>query len=80
MLLDTVFLGRDSFRSVNLIPLHTIKEYIMVDNGIGGIRMIDMNIWGNVLMFIPSGVYLSLHTKTNSIFKKKLFILTKSVY
>ena len=78
LLMDTVFLGRDSFRSVNFIPFHSIKNYIMVDNGIGGTRMVDMNIWGNILMFIPLGIYLGLHSTNKSIVKllSSIFLLS----
>ncbi|WP_445669977.1 VanZ family protein [Peribacillus sp. FSL H8-0477] len=68
LLTYTVFIGRDSIRSVNLIPFHSIKNFIIVDNGIGGTRIIDMNIWGNILMFIPAGIYLILQ-KHNKIYQ-----------
>ncbi len=80
LIVDTVFIGRDNFRSVNLIPFNSISEYIMVNNGIGGTRIIDMNIWGNVLMFIPSGIYLNLHSATKSIAKMLGYIFFLSLF
>lgn len=80
LLLDTVFFSRDSLRSVNLIPFHSIKEYIMVDNGFGEYRLVDMNIWGNVLMFIPLGIYLLVHGKNLSLTKCVLLIIGSSVF
>lgn len=61
ILLNTVFFFRigSQMRSVNLVPFQSIKSYLFVDNGFGTIRLIDMNIWGNILMFVPLGVYLS---------------------
>ncbi|WP_342560565.1 VanZ family protein [Psychrobacillus sp. FSL W7-1457] len=80
LLIDTVFLGRGSFRSVNFVPLNSIREYIMVDNGIGGTRIVDMNIWGNVLMFIPAGIYLSLHSSIKSIARVLCSIFLLSLF
>lgn len=80
LLTYTVFIGRDSIRSVNLIPFDSIKNFIMVDNGIGGIRIIDMNIWGNILMFIPAGIYLILQHTTKSITKNLLYIFLFSLF
>lgn len=75
LLIDTVFVSRDSLRSINLIPFHSIKEFIMVDNGFGQYRLVDMNIWGNILMFVPAGIYIILHNKNKSIMKNLLLIL-----
>lgn len=80
LLTYTVFIGRDSIRSVNVIPFDSIKNFIMVDNGIGGTRIIDMNIWGNILMFIPSGIYLSLQNTTKSITKNLCYICLFSLF
>lgn len=80
LLTYTVFIGRDSIRSVNLIPFHSIKNFIMVDNGIGGTRIIDMNIWGNILMFIPAGIYLILQHTTKSISKNLCYIFLVSLF
>lgn len=80
LLADTVFISRDSIRSVNLIPFESIKNFILVDNGIGGTRIIDMNIWGNILMFIPSGIYLILHNASKSITKNLFYIFLLSLF
>lgn len=80
LLVDTVFIGRDSIKSVNLIPFDSIRNFIMVDNGIGGTRIIDMNVWGNILMFIPAGIYLILHNTSKSIVKNLFFIFLLSLF
>ncbi|WP_397538782.1 VanZ family protein [Rummeliibacillus pycnus] len=80
LLVDTVFISRDSIRSVNLIPFESIRNFIMVDNGIGGTRIIDMNIWGNILMFIPAGIYLILHNASKSITKNLFYIFLLSLF
>ena len=80
LLTYTVFIGRDSIRSVNLIPFDSIENFIMVDNGIGGTRIIDMNIWGNILMFIPAGIYLILQNTMKSITKNLFYIFLVSLF
>lgn len=70
LLVMTVFLGRPEFRSVNFIPLQTIKENIMVDDGIR-MHWVDISVWGNVLMFIPAGIYIMLFSLSHS--KRKAF-------
>lgn len=80
LLIDTVFIGRHDFRSVNLIPFDSINNFIMVDNGFGKIRIIDMNVWGNILMFIPAGIYLILHNSSKSIAKNLISIFMLSVF
>lgn len=79
LLVDTVFISRESLRSVNLIPFNSIKEFIMVDNGFGQVRIVDMNIWGNILMFVPAGIYIILHKKHRSIMKNLFIILLSSL-
>ncbi|MFJ7733771.1 VanZ family protein [Lysinibacillus sp. NPDC097231] len=73
LVIETVFISRDYSRSINLIPFNSIREFIMVDNGIGGYRIVDINIWGNILMFVPAGIYIMLHyrniTLLNNLFK-----------
>lgn len=80
LLVDTVFISRDSIRSVNLIPFKSIRKFVMVDNGIGGTRIIDMNIWGNILMFIPAGIYLILHNSSKSITNNLFYIFLLSLF
>ncbi|MNN08750.1 VanZ like family protein [compost metagenome] len=79
LLINIVFISRDSLRSVNLIPFHSIKDYIMVDNGFGKIRLLDMNIWGNVLMFIPAGIYVILNNTKKTIGRNLLLIFIISL-
>jgi len=67
LLIDTVFISRESLRSVNLIPLKTINQFIAVDNRFGNGLVVNVNIWGNILMFVPAGIYVILHNKNKSI-------------
>ncbi|CDN41777.1 MULTISPECIES: VanZ family protein [unclassified Paenibacillus] len=59
----------DGLRSFNLIPFHTIQEYMNAD---GGMRRnaVDVNIWGNILLFVPAGIYAMLIGKSGSIWPR----------
>ncbi|WP_102273890.1 VanZ family protein [Cytobacillus massiliigabonensis] len=59
LLIDLLFLSRGSYRSINLTPFETIRSYIHVDDGIGT-KLVDVNVWGNILMFVPAGIYLMI--------------------
>jgi len=61
----TVFLGRSEYRSVNLIPFQTIKDNILVDDGIR-VHLVDISVWANILMFIPAGIYIMFFSYNNS--------------
>lgn len=79
LLINTVFISRDSLRSIQFIPFHSIREFIMIDNGFGHYRLVDMNIWGNILMFVPAGIYVILHNKNKSILHNILLIFLMSL-
>jgi len=48
LIFNIVFFARDSMRSVNLVPFAMIIE-----------QGFNVNVWGNVLMFIPLGIYFT---------------------
>ena len=48
LLIDTVFFARDARRSINLIPFDMIAE-----------QGFTLNVYGNILMFIPLGLYFA---------------------
>lgn len=48
LLIDTVFLARDARQSINLVPFDMIAD-----------QGFTLNVWGNILMFIPVGIYLA---------------------
>ncbi len=48
LLMDTVFFARDARQSINLVPFDMIKQHGFT-----------LNVWGNIIMFIPIGLYLS---------------------
>lgn len=48
LLIETVFFARDARRSVNFIPFDMIAAHGFT-----------LNVWGNILMFIPLGLYVA---------------------
>ncbi|MDR0920900.1 MAG: VanZ family protein [Lactobacillales bacterium] len=60
-LLHVLFSGHENSTTstINLLPSHSISNNFFGDNRIGGTHLIKVNTWGNVLIFIPTGIYLS---------------------
>lgn len=52
LLFHTVFIARDDKRSINLIPFDMIAA-----------EGLSLNVWGNIVMFIPLGVYVANYLK-----------------
>lgn len=69
---------RSTGRSINLIPFHSIMEYIS-----GGTRNLKRfafgNVVGNAAMFVPLGIYLPLFKKDNRVMTNLLFIFLVSL-
>ena len=66
-------------RSINLIPFHSIMEYI--SGGSANIRKFAFsNVVGNIVIFIPLGVYLSLLKKDKRVITNLLFIFLVSLF
>jgi len=67
---------RPNFRSVNLVPFRQITEYLS-----GGMpkSVAFINLIGNVVVFIPLGVYLALFGKDKGIPINLLFVFLISV-
>lgn len=57
-----LFLKAHSFQSINLVPFHTIADYL--SNG-GFFSLV--NVLGNIVLFIPLGIYLILFNPNKSI-------------
>ncbi len=67
---------RDMFRTFNLIPFKSIKHYY---SGSFAIIIAHINVFGNILIFIPFGIYLQLYLKDKSILKSFVITLISSV-
>ena len=68
LLFDTVFIARDVRRSINFIPFQMINE-----------QGFSLNVWGNILMFIPAGVYIALQLKNFALKKAIALIIGASL-
>ena len=66
------------FTGINLIPFKSILAGINVYNGIR-YTLVDDQIWGNVLIFVPAGIYTMILGKKNSIPKTMLVIFLISL-
>jgi glycopeptide antibiotics resistance protein len=70
---------RTLFRSINLIPFITIREYISGDTGILKTFAFG-NVVGNIVIFIPLGIYLPLFKKDKRVITNLLFIFIVSLF
>lgn len=69
---------RELSRSVNLIPFYSISRYLS-PSGSGGLSGIAFqNVLGNVVIFMPLGVYLQLLKKDQRIPVSLLIVFTAS--
>ncbi|AKN33749.1 teicoplanin resistance protein VanZ [Clostridium carboxidivorans P7] len=70
---------RTLHRSINLIPFHSISEYIS-GSTINLRRFAFSNLVGNIIIFIPLGIYLTLFKKDKRIIPNLLFIFIVSLF
>jgi Glycopeptide antibiotics resistance protein len=79
LMLGIVFMrmGMNS-NSINFIPFKSIAEGINVYDGIR-YRLIDDQVWGNVVIFVPAGIYLMVLNKKSSILNALLTIFLISI-
>lgn len=56
---DFFDVNREMHRSINLIPLHSIIDYLLGED-IGQRSFSLMNVYGNIILFIPLGIYLPM--------------------
>lgn len=67
------------FRSINLIPFHSIMEYISGSSD--AIRRFAFgNVVGNIVIFVPLGIYLPLFKKDKRVFVNLLFVFIVSLF
>ncbi len=70
---------RTLFRSINLIPFYSITEYI-TSNSVNIKRFAFSNVVGNIVIFIPLGVYLSLFKKNKKAITNLIIIFIVSLF
>ena len=76
---DTVDSQRTLGNSINLIPFHSIKEY-MFSNSATMKRFAFSNVVGNIVIFIPLGAYLSLFRNNKRAIINLLLIFAVSLF
>jgi len=65
-------------KSINLIPFYSIKEYIFSSSAT--IKKFAFgNVFGNIVIFIPLGTYLSLFKNNKRVITNLLFIFIVSL-
>jgi glycopeptide antibiotics resistance protein len=78
-LLDVFNSQRTLFRSINLIPFYSIREYISGSTAILKAFAFS-NVVGNIVIFIPLGIYLPLSKNDKRVITNLLFIFIVSLF
>lgn len=77
VLFGLLFLKARDFTSVNLVPFYSIGHYLFSDDPL--LRAFAFsNVVGNIVLFIPLGIYLPLFTQQKSITKNVVWIVAIS--
>ena len=74
LLLVILFRTVHPVRSLNLVPFHSIFEYLAGDNQLLHSFAL-INLAGNIVIFVPLGVYLTMFGGSKSIGKNLLYVL-----
>ena len=69
LIVELVFFSRGTYRNVNLVPFDMIKA-----------QGYSVNVWGNVLMFIPLGIYAAYYSRKVNVVKVLLFVVGASMF
>ena len=78
-LLELFSSQRTLYRSINLIPFKSIREYIS-GSTVNLQRFAFSNVVGNIAIFIPFGIYLPLFKKDKRVITNLLFIFIVSLF
>ena len=74
ILFGLLFMKAHSFSSINIVPFHSIGSYLFSDDKL--LRAFAFsNVVGNIVLFVPLGVYLPLFIREKSILKNVLWII-----
>jgi len=69
-----LFMRSNSSRSYNIIPFHTINNYLFSDDII--IRSFAVsNLVGNIILFFPLGAYITLFNRNKSVRTNVIWVL-----
>ncbi len=73
-LFGLLFLKARDFSSVNLVPFYSIGSFLFSDDPL--LRAFSvLNVVGNIVLFVPLGLYLSLFIREKNIVKNVLWII-----
>lgn len=78
ILFTLLFMKRTDYRSVNIIPFHSIISYLSGNDLIMHSFALS-NVAGNILLFIPLGGYVTLFSRDKHIFKNVLLVILFSI-
>lgn len=70
ILLAALFFKASSLKGMNLVPFRFITDYL-----IGGKPLAFTNVAGNVLLFVPMGIYLTILNTRSRVWKHMLFLV-----
>lgn len=74
ILFGLLFMKAHSFSSINIVPFYSIGNYLFSDDKL--LRAFAFsNVVGNIVLFVPLGVYLPLFIREKSILKNVLWII-----
>lgn len=68
---------REYVSGVNVIPFHTISSYL---SGSQNVIIAASNILGNILLFVPLGIYLQLLKKNKKIWISMLIVFLSTLF
>lgn len=78
ILFGLLFMKAHSLSSINIVPFHSISNFLFSDNPV--LRAFAFsNVIGNIVLFVPLGVYLPLFIGEKNILKNVLWIILISV-
>lgn len=79
ILFGLLFMKAHSISSINIVPFHSIGSYLFSDDKL--LRTFAFsNVAGNIILFVPLGVYLPLFIREKSILKNVLWIILMSAF
>jgi len=77
LMLQLFFLREQmELNAINLTPFRSITAGIYMQ---AGFQYIDVQVWGNVLVFVPAGIYVMILSKKNSMLKAFLILFLTSL-
>lgn len=78
VLFGLLFLKARDFSSVNLVPFYSIGSFLFSDDPLLHAFSVS-NVIGNIVLFVPLGLYLSLFIREKNVVKNVLLVIFISV-